>query len=102
MQIINLSEEIKFNLTEVSKKLIFDAPSMRMALFCLEQGQEILPHQTSSNVSLYVVEGEGILTGEKENKNYVAGNLIFYKEKEPHGFKATKKSVILASITPRP
>jgi len=102
MEILELNKEIIYRQDEASKKLLYDLPQVRFALFCLEAGQEISPHQTSSVVSLYVIEGEVSLTGEGEGTVISAGNLVLYKPAERHGFKANKKTTILAAITPRP
>ena len=102
MEVIALKNEIIYQQDEVSKKLLYDSPQVRFALFCLEAGQEISPHQTSSAVSLYVIEGEANLTGEGEGTAISSGNLVLYKPSEMHGFKANKKTTILATITPRP
>ncbi|MBI2858179.1 MAG: hypothetical protein HYX90_03795, partial [Chloroflexi bacterium] len=48
-------------------KLLHDSENSRVVLFCLEPGQELSPHQSTSEVVFYCVEGkpEIILSNER-------------------------------------
>lgn len=70
--------------------------------FCLEAGQQILPHTSTSAVPLYVAEGEATLQGSGEGTAVKAGSLVTYEPEESHGWRAETRLVILATIAPAP
>lgn len=102
MELKEIAEEIEFLKDEPRVKLLFDSEHLRSVLFCLEQGQEILPHEASSIVSLYVVEGEGEFSSGKKKEPFKKNTLCTFEPNEAHGFLAKKRSVVIANIAPRP
>lgn len=102
MDVIDLRSRTHFSPTKPQKDLVADSPEARMVLFCLEPGQEIPPHTSTSTVSLTVVEGEGVLQGIGEGTPLRAGTFVAYAPEELHGWKATSRLVILATIAPAP
>lgn len=101
MEMFNLYDERTFGDTEPRKKLIYDSEEVRWALFCLEGGQELPVHESTSRVSIYIIEGEGVFLGDGE-KPFAAGSLGVFDPNEPHGFRAKTRCRVIASITPRP
>ncbi len=101
MKIININEKIGFIKDDVRKQLLHDSDEARFVLFCLEPGQEIEPHTSSSSVTILVVEGRGKWLGDRES-DFKKGDICFYEPLEPHGFRADERCVLLAAITPAP
>lgn len=102
--VVELSELMEYSQEYPVSKLVHDSAKARVVLFCLENGQEIPPHISASEVVMQVIEGEGsILAGEEEHPAR-RGTIVACATKEPHGFKAAKdrRMVILAIIAPRP
>jgi len=101
MKVINLNEKIGFVEYDVKKQLLHDSEQARFVLFCMEPGQTIEPHTSSSTVTIIVIEGKGKWLGEKE-MDFKKGDVCFYEPEEPHGFRAEERSVLLAVIAPSP
>ncbi len=101
MKVIKLNEKTEFIKDNVAKKLLHDSDEARFVLFCLEPGQEIEPHTSSSSVTIFVAEGSGKWLGDSEI-DFKKGDICFYEPEEPHGFRAEERSVLVAAITPSP
>lgn len=101
MKTINIHERTGFLENDVKKQLLHDTDHARFVLFCLEPGQEIEPHTSSSTVTIFVVEGKGQWLGSQE-LDFKRGDVCFYEPEEPHGFRAEERTVLLAAITPSP
>jgi quercetin dioxygenase-like cupin family protein len=101
MKVININEKVGFLAEDVKKQLLHDSDPARYVLFCLEEGQEIEPHTSSSTVTILVLDGKGKWLGGEEIE-FNKGDICFYEPEEPHGFRAEKRSVLLAVIAPSP
>lgn len=101
MKVIKLNEKTEFIRHNVAKKLLHDSDQARFVLFCMDPGQEIEPHTSSSSVTIIVIEGSGKWLGDKEI-DFKKGDICFYEPEEPHGFRAEERTVLLAVIAPAP
>lgn len=102
MKTINLQGARAFSPSGPRSTLLADGSAARYALFCLEPGQAVPPHVSSSAVSLTVLEGEGSVVGGTGEAPIGAGTMVLFDPDEPHGFTARTRLVALATITPRP
>ena len=102
MEILDLKKQIKFFPDRIGREMLSDKPEMRIALMCLEPGQELTPHKAPLRIMMYVVEWKGnVKVGEEEIE---AGEktCVLCDPLVPHGFKADKGSrfVVMAVVTP--
>lgn len=83
--------------------VLLDTPAMRLVVFRISPGQAVAPHRSASSVTLTVLEGSGVLSGEDGEHACAAGDLVAYAPNELHGMRATTQELLLlACITPRP
>lgn len=102
MTLVHVSEFKEFDPERYISKLLHDSERIRVVLFCLEPGQEVAAHTSSSEVVFYVLEGNGrIMIGEEEVEAK-AGSLITCPPQISHGLRAEDRLVVLAYISPRP
>lgn len=95
-------KEAEFSQARPVSKLLYDSDAMRVVVFGLLAGQEIPPHTAPSRVVLHIVQGKGaFITGHGEQPAH-AGAFVITEPEEPHGLKASEKTVMLAVIAPRP
>ena len=99
---IRLSQFQQFDSKRAVSKLIHDSEKCRVVLFCLETGQEVTPHTSSSEVLFYGVEGQGTISIGAEEVILGEGSLVACPPMMPHGIKVEERSIVLAIITPRP
>jgi quercetin dioxygenase-like cupin family protein len=87
--------------------ILHDSPDARLVVFRLAPGQAVAPHRSASTVQLEVLEGTGVLSGERDgtsaDRACVAGDVVVYTPNELHGMRAGDgELLLLATITPRP
>jgi quercetin dioxygenase-like cupin family protein len=102
MPLISLAPLVEFSQERYISKLVHDSPRIRVALFCLEPGQQVPPHSTSSEVVLQVMQGQGKIRVGEEELAAGAGTIVVCPPDAPHGFQAEEKLVIVALIAPPP
>jgi quercetin dioxygenase-like cupin family protein len=102
MEILDLKKLIKFSPDKIGREMLSDKPEMRVALMCLEPGQELTPHKAPLRLLMYVVEGKGTVTVGDEQIEADEKTGILCDPMTPHGFKADKGSrlVVMAIVTP--
>ena len=101
-EILDLKKLINFKPDKISREMLSDKPEMRVALMCLEPGQELTPHTAPLRLMMYCVEGKGEFTVGEEIFEADEKTAILCDPMVPHGFKASKgdKLVVMAVVTP--
>ncbi len=99
---IQVFQSQEFDAERVVSKLLHDSERCRVVLFCLEPGQEVSPHQSSSEVVFYGVEGKGTVSVGADEAVIAPGIIVVCPPMLPHGIKAGSRTTVLAVITPRP
>ncbi|HHN63763.1 MAG TPA: cupin domain-containing protein [Nitrospirae bacterium] len=101
-KVIDLKKEIHFYSDRISREMLADTPEMRVALMCLEPGQELTPHKAPLRLMMYCVEGKGVFTVGDEEIEADEKTAILCDPMVPHGFKASKgeRLVVMAVVTP--
>jgi quercetin dioxygenase-like cupin family protein len=89
--------------TRPATALLFDSPDLRLIVFRLKPGMAVPVHTSESSVMLTVLEGEGIVRSDVEERVCRPGDVVCFAPREPHGMSATETEFhLLATITPRP
>ncbi|MCC6346941.1 MAG: cupin domain-containing protein [Nitrospirales bacterium] len=102
MEILDLKKLITFHSNRISREMLADKPEMRIALMCLEAGQELTPHKAPLRLMMYCVEGKGTFTVGDETIVADGKTAILCDPMIPHGFKADQgeRLVVMAVVTP--
>jgi quercetin dioxygenase-like cupin family protein len=101
MELLDLKKVIKFNPDRIGREMLSDKPEMRIALMCLEPGQQLAPHKAPLRLLMYVVEGRGTFTVGDEQIEADEKTCILCEPMIPHGFKAgDSRLVVMAVVTP--
>lgn len=102
MEILDLNKLMKFYPDRIGREMLSEKPEMRIALMCLEPGQELTPHKAPLRLMMYVVEGKGTVTVGEEEIEAGEKTCVLCDPLVPHGFKADKGSrfVVMAVVTP--
>lgn len=100
-KVLDLKEQIKFNPDKISREMLAETPEMRVALMCLEPGQELKPHKAPMRLVMYCVEGRGTFTVGEEKIVADAKTAILCDPMVSHGFSADKgeRLVVMAIVT---
>lgn len=102
MEKLDIKKLIKFHPDRISREMLAESPEMRVALMCLEPGQELKPHKAPMQLLMHCVEGSGTFTIGEEKHEADAGTAFFCEPMLPHGFSADKgqRLVVMAVVTP--
>lgn len=100
--ILDLKKLIQFKPDKISREMLSDKPEMRVALMCLEPGQELTPHKAPLRLMMYCVEGKGEFTVGDDVIEADEKTAILCDPMVPHGFKASRgeRLVVMAVVTP--
>lgn len=100
--VLDLKKLIKFKPDKLSREMLSDKPEMRVALMCLEPGQELKPHKAPLRLMMYCVQGKGVFTVGEEEIEADEKTAILCDPMVPHGFSASKgeRLVVMAIVTP--
>ncbi|RMG68776.1 MAG: cupin domain-containing protein [Nitrospirae bacterium] len=102
VEVLDLKKHIRFYPDRISREMLSDKPEMRIALMCLEPGQELTPHKAPLRLMMYCVEGKGEFIVGDEVVEAQEKTAILCDPMVPHGFKASKgeRLVVMAVVTP--
>jgi quercetin dioxygenase-like cupin family protein len=100
--VLDLKKLITFHPEKISREMLAETPEMRVALMCLEAGQELKPHKAPLRLMMYCVEGRGVFTVGEQEIEADEKTAILVDPMVPHGFKASKgeRLVVMAVVTP--
>lgn len=100
--VLDLKKLITFHPDRIYREMIGETPEMRVALMCLEPGQELPPHKAPLRLIMYCVEGKGVFTVGDRTIEADEKTAILCDPMTPHGFKASKgeRLVVMAVVTP--
>jgi quercetin dioxygenase-like cupin family protein len=82
--------------------MLSDKPEMRVALMCLEPGQELKPHKAPLRLMMYCVEGRGTFTVGEDTIEADEKIALLCDPMVLHGFRADRgeRLVVMAVVTP--
>ncbi len=100
---IEVFKDGKFNDLAMARMLVHDSPYFRVLNFNFKAGQQlpIHSHDTEGQLSIVVLEGEGLFLG-KEGQTLPAnpGDVLISDINEPHGVRAISDMRVLVTIAP--
>jgi len=103
MKKVEIFKENDFNDLHMSRLLVNDSPYFKILNFNFKAGQElpIHSHNIEGQLSIVVLEGEGLFLG-KDGKTIPAkpGDILISDISEPHGIRATDSLRVLVTIAP--
>lgn len=102
MEPIDLNKLKKFSEEHPVKQILHESDDLRMALLCMEAGQEVPPHAAPSRVIIQVLEGEGEFILGQETARGSAGRIFQCDPDVPHGARALTRLSVLAVVAPNP
>ncbi len=101
-KVLDLKKLMTFHPDRISREMLAETPEMRVALMCLEPGQELKPHKAPMRLLMYCVEGSGTITVGDDEIEVDAKTGIVCDPMVLHGFRASKgeRLVVMAVVTP--
>ncbi|MDO8473236.1 MAG: hypothetical protein Q7T05_05390 [Dehalococcoidia bacterium] len=102
-QAIKVAEFQEFDPRRHVAKLLHDSDKSRVVLFCLEAGQELPAHESTSEVVFYGVDGNPTILLGNERVVLSTQSVVVCPPLVAHGISAgAVRATVLAVIAPRP
>ena len=93
----DLKDAAEFKKEEIFKKVFLEHGHLKVQITCLSAGQQIPPCKMEHDVLFYVIEGEGTIIVDNDEKVLVTSQAAFVpKEAESRSIKAKTNMNILA------
>lgn len=78
----------------LSKVLVKDK-NLNITLFCMAAGTDMSEHTSTKEGTVYILEGKGTFTLDREEIEMIPGNIIFMKNNAKHSIEAEKNTSFL-------
>ena len=95
-------ESIAFNPSKFNPVALAQSDRVRVILVCLEPGQFIPVHRPNVDMTLLVLEGNGMVAAGNTETEVGPGSVVFVKGGEDRGVKAQTRLVALHVVSPPP
>src|SRR5262245_16878898 len=95
-------QEAAFGPQRFNPIVISENKRVKVILACFEPGQFIPVHQPEVDLTLTILEGEGLVVAGEQETRLGPGCLVFVPAGERRGIKAETRLVILHVVTPPP
>lgn len=99
---VQLHEKIEYPEVGVLSKVLIKDASCQYTLFCLAKGTEISEHTSTRNATVHVIEGQGILTLDKQEISLQPNVFVFMSANAPHALKAKENLTFLLILSDQP
>lgn len=100
--ITQYQEAAVFQPKKFNPVVIAESERLKVILACFEPGQFIPLHRPSVDLTLVVLEGEGILAAGKREERIGPGSVAFVPSGEDRGLKPETRMVALHVVSPPP
>jgi len=78
---------------------VFKTDGMRIVLIALHKDAEMIKHTIDGLISIQVIEGEILITTEKQSAELGPGEMLALHQNIPHNVLAKKESIFLLTLT---
>ncbi|CAI2718599.1 cupin domain-containing protein [Nitrospina watsonii] len=105
MKVLKVREQAAFKAEKMNKVSLFDTDRFFCDVYCLEPGQaqKVHAHEGSDKI-YYVLEGKGMVTVGREEKEMSADEITLAPSGEEHGVvnHTDRRLVMLVFMAPKP
>jgi quercetin dioxygenase-like cupin family protein len=95
-------QAVAFSAERFNPVILAENEHVKVVLACFEPGQFIPVHQPGVDLTLTILEGEGLVAAGGQEERLGPGCLVFVPAGEARGIKAETRLVILHVVTPPP
>lgn len=95
MTTIDSSRLYTFSADEPTTSVLHSSDRMRVMVLCLDEGQEIPPHNGTCDVLLYVLAGRGVFTIGGEEVSAQAGTALVIPARVVRGIRSEGRFAVL-------
>ncbi len=94
----NLAQLIEYSSDSVVSKTLLDKPVGSITLFAFDQGQRLSTHSAPFDAVVQIVNGEALITIDKDEHIVGTGEIIIMPADIPHALYANKEFKMLLTM----
>lgn len=98
----NFADQIAFRPERFNPVALAESEHTKVILACFEPGQFIPVHRPGVDLTLVVLEGEGLIVAGEDEQRVGPGAVAFVPAGEARGIKAETRLVLMHVVTPPP
>lgn len=95
MMTTDTSTTYAFSPAGPTTSVLYTSDHMRVMILCLDEGQEIAPHNGTCDVLLYVLTGRGVLTIGGEEVVAQTGTVLVIPSRVVRGMRSEERLAVL-------
>ncbi len=92
---IDLAQSIDYAPDSIVSKTLLDKKTGTLTLFAFDAGQGLSEHTSPYDATVYILEGEAVLTIDGKKVNACAGNMVIMPANIPHDVQAENRFKML-------
>jgi len=93
-----LVDLVEYSKDSIVSKTILDKSAGTITLFAFDKGQKLSEHTTPYDAVVQVLDGNGMLTIDGQDKHVTAGEIIIMPGNVPHAVTAQEKFKMLLTM----
>ena len=93
-----LADLVEYSKDSIVSKTILDKSAGTITLFAFDKGQKLSEHTTPYDAVVQVLDGNGMLTIDGQDKHVTAGEIIIMPGNVPHAVTAQEKFKMLLTM----
>jgi quercetin dioxygenase-like cupin family protein len=93
-----LADLVEYSKDSIVSKTIIDKPVGTITLFAFDKGQKLSEHTAPYDAVVQVLDGNGMLTIDGQDKQVTAGEIIIMPGNVPHAVTAREKFKMLLTM----
>ncbi|HUU20246.1 MAG TPA: cupin domain-containing protein [Sedimentisphaerales bacterium] len=93
-----LADLVEYSKDSIVSKTIIDKPVGTITLFAFDKGQKLSEHTTPYDAVVQVLDGNGMLTIDSQDKHITTGEIIIMPGNVPHAVTAQERFKMLLTM----
>jgi len=93
-----LADLVEYSKDSIVSKTIIDKPVGTITLFAFDKGQKLSEHTTPYDAVVQILDGNGMLTIDGQDKHVTAGEIIIMPGNVPHAVTAQERFKMLLTM----
>lgn len=97
-EVLVMENQVEYAAGSIVSKQVIKMPTGNLTLFAFDEGQELSEHSAPFDALVQVLDGECLISINREPNVLVKGECIIMPANIPHALKATKRFKMLLSM----
>lgn len=97
-KVMQLSDLVDYQTGSVVSRTLIKKDKGTLTLFAFDEGEALSEHTVPFDAFVYIIDGEGTITIDKQSYQLATGNALILPANRPHSVRAVKRFKMLLTI----